>query len=122
MKKYLVRTTDGKWDEVTEYVFTNRKWATNPNGEPRYGSNPSAIIVSPTSLEIHGEILHNEVGKLMRYLRLEVPMGSYPPIVQEPETIQIVKGGTTTLHVLKTGENWTKRTPKKVTEAVLQAA
>lgn len=112
MKKYLVRTTTGKWDEVTEYVFQHRKWVVNPEtGDARYGSE--TIVSDGNGLEIHGKIGQEELGKLLRFFGVTAPVGTFTPLVNEPETVQIVRGNVTKLHVLATGENWTKTSSKK---------
>ena len=112
MKRFLVRSNDGKWDEVTEYVYSQRKFVTDTAGITRYGDQ--SIVVEGTSFTISGTILAGELGKLCRYLDVTIPVGTFPALVNVPESVQIVRGNSTKLHVLKTGVNWTKTAAKTI--------
>jgi hypothetical protein len=122
MNRFLVRALNGKWDEVTEHVFALRKFVVEPGTTtPRYGDQ--SIVIEGGSFTITGKIPSEELGKLCRFLQVIQPTGTYPAIVTEPETVQIIRGNSTKLHVLKTGDNWTKiSTPKSKDEDKQKAA
>lgn len=121
MKKFFVRTTDGKWEMVTPYVYTNRKFVVDPQtNQPRYSGE--TIIQDGDELNINGVINANELGKLCRFFHVKEPIGTYTPIVIEPENVLIVRGNMTRLHVLKTGENWSKAPANKPKQQAENAA
>jgi hypothetical protein len=112
-KQFLVRTLGGKWDEVTEHVFNVKKFVVEPKTEkPLYGEQ--SVVVDGNSIQINGAINADELARLCRFLNVTIPQGAYGSFVNEPETVTIVKGNSTRLHVLKTGENWTKKSFKVI--------
>lgn len=104
---YLLKSHSGSWEQVTKYVFDNRKWATDAMGDGRYDGD--YVVIEGKELTINGTITFEEMGKLSRYLKVETPVGSYNPIVNEPETVNFKRGNSVTLHCLKTGENWKRQ-------------
>ena len=111
-KRFLVRGTNNKWDEVTQYVWNNRKFVVDPNDESKPKYSETAILVEDGEFKFFGPIQGDELGKLARYLQVTIPVGVFTSLVDEPETVQIVKGNSCKLHIVKTGVNWTKQVKK----------
>jgi hypothetical protein len=104
---YLLKSHSGSWEQVTKYVFDNRKLAIDLEGNARYDGD--YMIIEGREITMNGTITFEEMGKLSRYLKLETPMGAYSPIINEPETVNFKRGNSVTLHCLKTGENWKRQ-------------
>ena len=105
MSRYFVRTVDNKWEEISEYVFNNRKFAVTENGDSRYSD--VSVVVDNSSVKINGELSLIELGKVCRFLRVTIPSESFSSaLYSEPEVVKIKRGNSTLLHYVKTGENY----------------
>lgn len=106
--KHFVKTVAGKWEEVTEHVFKNRKFVISDNGDgPRYGEN--FIVQDGSSVQFNGTVDAQELGQICRFLSVTIPTGSFQGgLVTAPAMVRIHKGPSKVLHVLATGENWKK--------------
>lgn len=112
MKKYFLRTVKGMWELVTEYVYSVRKFVVDPETrKPKYSGE--TIVQDGATLHINGAIQSDELGKLCRFLQVSFPNGTYSPIVTEPDAVEIIRGNMVRMHVLKTGENWSKSPASK---------
>jgi len=106
--RFFCKTVAGKWEEVTEYVFINRKHACNDaDSDPRYAD--ISVCVKNGVVQFNGTITVEEIGRVCRFLAVTIPQGSFgEQKCGEPTTIKFQKGKSVTLHVLATGENYKK--------------
>ena len=108
--RFFVRTTENDtiWEEVNEHIFHNRKFAIRADGQPRY-SEDFIQIHKNGQISIEGIISAEELGKICRLLSVSVPTGSFTPITQEPESVEIHKGRSKYLHHIPTNQNWYRK-------------
>lgn len=104
--KYYVRSVKGHWEEISEYVFKNRKFAVIGES-PRYTED--AIQQNGTEITFSGTVTLDEMGKIFRFLGGQQPSASYLPILQEPDAVEIKKGRSHILHMIETGKNWVQK-------------
>jgi hypothetical protein len=107
--RFFCKTTSGKWEEVTPYVYANRKHALNDDGTVARYSDVS-IAVNNGTVQFNGTITVEEIGRVCRFLSVTIPQGQFAAEQRcyEPATIKFLKGKSVTLHVLATGENYKK--------------
>lgn len=108
MTLYLLRSVTGQWEEVSEYVYANRKFALTDFDEFRYDG--TAVKLDGGVIHVEGTISTKEMGPICRMLGVEVSVGALgKACIQAPTTIKFKKGRSTFLHCLATQENWVKR-------------
>lgn len=106
MDRFFCKISDGKWEEVSQFVFENRKNVIiKDDGKPRYCD--SAISQIGNQVTITGPMTTDELGKMCRYMSVVVPCGAYVPIVTEPEYVMMKnRGGTIIMHHVESGEDF----------------
>lgn len=106
--RFFVKTTTGKWEEVSSYVYDNRKHARNDEGTAERYSDVS-IAIQDGHISFSGSIPLEDMGKMCRFLSVSIPNNAFnSPLVHEPEAIKFQKGKSIILHMVKTGENYKK--------------
>lgn len=108
MSKFLIKNKHtGEWDVVNEYVFVNQKFIEEYEGQPTVKADVGQ------QFEVRGIITGNDISGLTRFFQL--PQHQIAAKINEPEVVKISRGNSCVMHHIKTGENWVRRAPKKVT-------
>lgn len=112
MVKFLLKNVNGQWDEVTEYVWKNRKHAVTHDGKDLYPKGyPSAAIIGD-EITISGIVTKNEMGWISRLFNTVIPAGQAYGTARgfsaQPEFVEFRKGKATVKLELATGEIWSR--------------
>jgi len=107
--KFYLELNDGsgRFESVTKYVFDNRRYALDNEGNARYTDN--FILVDGTSVCVTYDGPANTLGVICRMLGQEVPKGAaVGGFYDEPEFIPFKKGQSRFLYQLETDTRWKK--------------
>ena len=108
MAKFLIKNKHTEdWDLVSEYVFANQKFVEEYAGQATIQINPGQ------EFEVRGILTGQDIASLVRFA--QVPSYQVSPKINEPEVVKISRGNSCVMHHIKTGENWVRRAPKRVT-------
>lgn len=100
----LLKTFNGIWEEVSESVYKERKNVINDDGSARYTGD--VIIKNGSNITISGTFSQEDLGKTARYLEINIPSGSYKPVIETPESVMIKRARSIRLHMIKTGQEF----------------
>jgi hypothetical protein len=123
MQYFLKRAADGVWEEVDDYVFTNRNYAV-VGDKPRYTSDTVMVYGNEISINLTGP--QNDLAIFTRALSVapakEVPGG----FIKEANEVFFKRGKKHTLY--RDGKEWQQvqepqpKKPKAKAEEVKVAA